>query len=105
MPTNELPRELRFPDRSENASLSDIYWAHDAIARRSGDHFTCLMLGFSCRAMLRSRGISSVLVLGVGREVENTESSLAAHAWVISRNLAVSGGILTDKYIAVAAYS
>lgn len=103
-PVSKLPTELSAKASSEHAILANVNWAHEAIAFRLGNVFTCLMLGFSARAMLRSRGCVGILVLGVGRNREETLPELGAHAWVICESICVAGELESRKFTAVAAY-
>ena len=105
VPIDTLPTELSRPDRSADCLLVDINWAHDAIERRMGSVFTCLMLAFSSRAMLRSRGQLGVLVLGLDRGGQKLKFDLRAHAWVVSGETVISGGGSFKSHHAVAAFS
>lgn len=87
-----------------DGKLRDIAWAHAVLTQKFGSHFTCLMLGFSARAMLRRRKYKSVLVLGVGRGDEGMKNALGAHAWVVHRDFDIAGGQTPKDYSAVAAF-
>lgn len=88
--------------------LEDVAWAHAALVRLFGTGFTCLMLAFSARAMLRRRDRPSLLVLGVKRNAEAAATpaadKLAAHAWVVSQGFEVVGGEARQGHMPVAAY-
>lgn len=105
VPIDTLPTELSRPDLSADSLLIDIDWAHDAIERRMGSVFTCLMLGFSSRAMVRSRGQLGILVLGLDRGSQKLKFDLRAHAWVVSGETVISGGGSFRNHRAVAAFS
>lgn len=104
IPLSDLPCDTNMPDRYLGHPLGDIIWAHAVLRRRFSKHFTCLMLAFSARAMLRRRGYPSVLVLGVNRDQDTSERSLGAHAWVVYQQYEVSGGEEKESFAAVAAY-
>jgi Transglutaminase-like superfamily len=86
-----------------NSILEDIAWAHAWLARLFGRRFTCLMLAFSARAMLRRRKFSSLLVLGAKRG-QGAAEKLGAHAWVLCQGFEIVGGETRDGHIPVAAY-
>lgn len=89
---------------SDNNELENIVWAHSVLARRAKSVFTCLMIGFSARAMLQTRGYDSLLVLGVDRSGEVNQKRLGAHAWVIHKGVIFSGGDGHEKFVPVAAF-
>lgn len=99
-----LPDTLHLPDRKAYPSLADIHWAHARLRKHFRPSFTCLMLGFSARAMLRRRRVNSVLVLGVSRKCANQKGGLRAHAWVIQGQNDIVGGANRLDYIAVSAH-
>lgn len=84
--------------------LEDIAWAHAQLERRFGSQFTCLMLAFSAKAMLRRRKHSSVLILGVKRSPEAAKDKLGAHAWVLSEGYEIVGSDTRDGHAPIAAY-
>jgi hypothetical protein len=90
---------------SDKEPLKEIAWAHGLLARLFGKQFTCLMLAFSARGMLRRRKMPSLLVLGVKRSPGVTAKRLGAHAWVLSGNFEVVGGDSGGGYAPIAAYS
>lgn len=93
------------PAQSSGAMiLTDIAWAHRVISRIFGSRFTCLMLAFSVRSMLRRRGLSSLLVLGAKRRNRPSGDPLGAHAWVLCQGFEMVGGDTRDGHIAIAAY-
>ena len=92
------------PPPAGSEDLKNIAWVHALLSRRMGKHFTCLMLGFSARAMLRRRGHRSLLVLGVGKTKEEAEKRLGAHAWIIHNGYDIVGGSVRKDYTPVAAF-
>jgi len=103
VPLASLQDDKTSLSREERSALRDIVWAYGTLYRNAR-FFTCLMLGFSARALLKRRGYSGVLVLGVDRENAPFKSNLLAHAWVMYQGLDVAGGELKNQYVAVAAY-
>lgn len=55
-----------------------VLWAIDAAAAKSRSETLCLPRALAAQSMLRRRGITSRVCLGVARE----QGNLAAHAWV-----------------------
>lgn len=101
---SDLPEHTETLRSLKNDDLANIAWAHHALSRKCGKHFTCLMLGISARAMLRRRGYSSFLVLGANRGTSTAEAALGAHAWVICEKYEIAGGDKKGEYTAVAAF-
>ncbi|MEO1187952.1 MAG: lasso peptide biosynthesis B2 protein [Pseudomonadota bacterium] len=104
VPLDSLPRRSWRPKHIKDSVIGDVVWAHAIIEARLEVVFTCLMIGFSSRAMLRRRGYDSLLVLGVGRSGDQQDKNLAAHAWVVYRDWDISGGTNKHEYSAVSAY-
>lgn len=70
------------------AQVRAIRWAVGAAAPWLPFRTLCLQQAIAARAMLRRRGIASVLHLGVG---DPTGSKLEAHAWLDAGGLQVTG--------------
>lgn len=102
---DNVPTILKAPHRSANTDIHNIAWAHAKFAQRFDNLFTCLMLGFSARAMMRRRGYPSLLVLGASRKPKSEGNTLRAHAWVIYQDMDIAGGSIRSDYALVAAYS
>jgi Transglutaminase-like superfamily len=103
VPLQAEPMTGRSARASGDRVLQDIAWAHVWLARLFKTRFTCLMLALSARGMLRRRGMTSVLVLGVKRGAER-DNRLGAHAWILSRGYEIVGGDTRDGHVPVAAY-
>lgn len=101
---SSVPLDIVQPNLEAGQELTDIVWAYGALSRHAR-YFTCLMLGFSARALCRRRGFPSVMVLGVERETKKAKLNLNAHAWVVHREFDIAGGAQRKGYTAVAAYS
>lgn len=99
-----VPREIAVPGAADGIMLSDIAWAHKRLGQSSRGVFTCLMLGFSARAMLGRRGAEGILVLGAGRTTGEKKTELGAHAWVIHGRYDIAGGGERKDYSPVAAF-
>jgi hypothetical protein len=71
----------RPPRRSRRFAADEVgwvLWAIDAAAAKSRKETLCLPRALATHSMLRRRGVTSRVCLGVARE----EDKLAAHAWV-----------------------
>jgi Transglutaminase-like superfamily len=82
---NRPPRHVR---RFATDEIGWVLWAIDAAAAKFRKEVLCLPRALATHAMLRRRGITSRLCLGVARE----QDKLAAHAWVeVGEDRAVAG--------------
>jgi Transglutaminase-like superfamily len=72
---NRPPRQVR---RFAADETGWVLWAIDAAAAKFRKETLCLPRALATHAMLRRRGITSRVCLGVARE----QDKLAAHAWV-----------------------
>jgi hypothetical protein len=72
---NRPPRHVR---RFTADETSRVLWAIDAAAAKFRTETLCLPRALATHSMLRRRGVTSRVCLGVAREREK----LAAHAWV-----------------------
>jgi Transglutaminase-like superfamily len=79
------PRQVR---RFAADEIGWVLWAVDSAAAKSRTETLCLPRALATHAMLRRRGITSRVCLGVARQ----QTKLAAHAWV-----EVSGGRAIDS--------
>jgi len=65
----------------------------------------CLVNAFALHWMLKRRGISSTIHLGVTKGGTENDSQLAAHAWVESKGLSLVGAELKDQYTRIASFN
>ncbi len=67
----------------DDITAKEISWAINAVNRRLGDVYTCLMKAMAAQWMLNRRHISSTLVLGTCTE-RGVDGKLVikAHAWL-----------------------
>ena len=68
----------------------DVSWAVQAVARHLPFRFVCLPQAMAAQRMLRRRGISSTLYLGVAPD-RATPNAIQAHAWLRAGNKIVTG--------------
>jgi hypothetical protein len=85
------------------AGAEDVGWAVRAAARRTPWTSACLAQALTCAWMLKRRGLSGILYLGVRRgEVE--DASLLAHAWLRLGNRILTGAGGQSGYTIVARF-
>jgi len=78
------------PIRATPSSAVAVAWAVTAVARRLPGCNTCLVKALATDVMLRRRGLSSTLHLGVRPPGLGT---LDAHAWIDSDGAVVMGAL------------
>ncbi len=71
-------------------------------ARRLPWHSTCLVMALAARAMLRRRGIASVMRFGMRR---GEDGQLEAHAWLEAGGGVVCGGPAAEGFVPIASFS
>lgn len=81
-------RQPRRTSREPDAMRREVSWAITAAARRAPWRALCLEQAIAAQAMLRRRGVASVLHYGV----KAGGGDLAAHAWVTVEGRDVVGG-------------
>lgn len=91
---------------SQLTTAREIASAHQVLLVLFGTRFTCLMHALSARGMLRARGISSTLILGVNRkDSAGGTAKLGAHAWVKCETMDIVGHEGSETFIPVAVYN
>jgi hypothetical protein len=81
-----------------------IAWALGAVAPRTPWKSTCLVKALAGSCMLRLRGIPASIALGVAKS-ESTPDGIAAHAWLSSGGVCITGGAEREGYRLLAQYS
>ena len=82
----------------KDVSLATITWAVEAVSRRIPGGRTCLVEALTADVMLRRRGCTPMLHLGVRKEGEG-RPPIAGHAWVVCDDRIVVGRIADlDEY-------
>ena len=77
-----------------------VAWSVETIGRKPWLGSSCLPQALAAQAMLRRRGISSRLCLGVAQD----EGNLAAHAWVEVGKEVVIGGTEIARFARLAEF-
>ena len=85
--------------------LSRISWAVRTMSRSTPWESACLAQALAAKAMLRCRGITSTLYLGLAKEQKDGQSALLAHAWLRSGSMILTGGQGKDQYTVVATFA
>lgn len=106
VPLSRLARWLRSPAPSFRMSAAEqtairVRWAILAVARRLPGTFVCFPQSLAAYAMLRRRGIPSVLCYGVNRSPAN---ELRAHTWLKVGELTVVGGEAAPEFTMVSTF-
>lgn len=65
----------------------------------------CLVQSLAAMAMLRRRGITGTLYLGVARNVDGAPMPIDAHAWLCCGSMTVTGAIANRQFVTVACFS
>ncbi len=70
-----------------------VGWAVQAAACRTPWESTCLVQALAGAIMLRIRGMSAIITLGVTKDdLHRPDEPLAAHAWLCCRSQTLTGG-------------
>jgi hypothetical protein len=80
---------------------TDLPWALEAIGRRFQWSRQCLVQAMAAQWMLRRRGLTGTLYLGVRKDDAN---ALAAHAWLRSGSDILVGGERRQEFRVVAMF-
>jgi hypothetical protein len=91
-------------EQSVTQSADRLAWALNAVAARTPWKSTCLVKALAGSCMLRLRGIPATVALGVAKS-ESTPDGFAAHAWLSSGGVCITGGAEHEGYQVLAQYS
>lgn len=84
-----------------DAPCQRVGWAIRCASRRTPWLSNCLAQALTGKIMLRRRGIASTLYLGVAKGGQN---NLAAHAWLRSGEIILTGGYNLAQYTVIASF-
>jgi Transglutaminase-like superfamily len=87
------------PSGPASPAARPIGWALAAAARRAPWRALCLEQALAAKMMLRRRGITSTMYLGVATH------PVKAHAWVRVGDVNVTGGSEVDRFAVVATFA
>ena len=88
--------------RQEGLTPQQVAWAVEAVAGHAPWASTCLMRALAGHVLLRRRGISSVLTLGVA--TTGTSGTIVAHAWLRCGESVLIGGRGTHHFAPLASF-
>lgn len=90
------------PQPSQQTVIRQVAWAIRGVSRRTPWQSNCLTQAVAGQLMLRRRRIAGTLYLGVLKEGQN---ALAAHAWLQSNEIIVTGDGQLDRFRVIACFS
>lgn len=94
--------EAAAPSAPEHPRLAEeIGWAVTRVARHVPFRAVCLPQAIAAQAMLRRRGIRSVMHFGAAR---GTDKPLAAHAWLDAGGVEVTGYPVAEGFTEIACF-
>jgi hypothetical protein len=91
-------------EQSVTQSGDRIARALGAVAQRTPWKSTCLTKALAGSCMLRLRGIPATVALGVAKS-ESTPYGIAAHAWLSSGGVCITGAAERERYRVLAQYT
>ena len=94
-------REPKVPHEIRLVKLRRIRWAIITTARRVPWRARCFQQGFAAQAMLRRRGVPSVLYYGAAQD---DKSGLLAHVWVRAGDIDVVGCEIAYRFATLATF-
>jgi hypothetical protein len=88
-------------DPAQFVPVRQVAWAMRIASRRLPWRCKCLEQGLAGKLMLRRRGISHTLYLGVA----TTEAGLEAHAWLRSGSFIVTGAEGRERFTVISTFA
>ena len=82
-------------------SASHISWVVTLISSKTPWESKCLVQALTAQRMLKSKGISTTIYLGVRKE----GNEMKAHAWLRCGEYYVTGGAIREQYTVVAKFA
>ena len=109
IPFNKLRRRMgKHKEESRENETKDVYkiashisWVVTLIASKTPWESKCLVQALTAQRMLKKKGISSTIYLGVGK----SGNEMKAHAWLRCGEYYVTGGAIRDQYTVVAKFA
>jgi len=90
-------------DEPEHKDIAErVSWAVQTASRHIPWECKCLTQAIAGKGMLRLRGISSTLYLGVNKD---EDEKLKAHAWLRSGDMTVIGADCMDQFKVISTFS
>ena len=109
VPFNKLRKRMgKHKEESSEKETRDVYkiashisWVVTLISSKTPWESKCLVQALTAQRMLKSKGISTTIYLGV-RKAEN---EMKAHAWLRCGEYYVTGGAIREQYTVVAKFA
>ena len=97
-----LRRQKHTRTAENETAVRRVAWAVRRTSRYTPWRSNCLAKAIAGRCMLRRRRIASTLYFGMTR---GSDSQLAAHAWLQSGGMTLTGGSNLERYSIVATFT
>lgn len=103
VPFREFTARVSRPSRRarRKTDMRRLRWAVDAWGRRVPWKAACFQRGLALQAMLRRRGVPSVMHYGIAKEADD---ALKAHVWLSVDGDVVIGGEEAHRFACVATF-
>lgn len=109
VPFNKLRKRMgKHKEESSEKETRDVYkiashisWVVTLISSKTPWESKCLVQALTAQRMLKSKGISTTIYLGVRKE----ENEMKAHAWLRCGEYYVTGGAIREQYTVVAKFA
>ena len=99
--TSAITRQMISPEPRE-IDVDHLRWAVNAAARRLPLRTKCIETALCLQAMLRRRGVASILHYGVRRD---DQGALGAHVWLTIDGAYVIGGECAPEFACLATFA
>ena len=101
-PSDPRAQQARAPGVAEDARLAEeIGWAVTRAANHVPFKAVCLPQAMAARAMLKRRGVASVMHFGAAK---GDDTPLDAHAWLDAAGVRVTGYPVGEKFAEIACF-
>ena len=102
VPFNKLRKRMgKHKEESADKIASHISWVVTLISSKTPWESKCLVQALTAQRMLKSKGISTTIYLGVRKE----GNEMKAHAWLRCGEYYVTGGAIREQYTVVAKFA
>ena len=101
VPFNKLRKRMGKETMDVYKIASHISWVVTLISSKTLWESKCLVQALTAQRMLKSKGISTTIYLGVRKE----GNEMKAHAWLRCGEYYVTGGAIREQYTVVAKFA
>lgn len=110
MPFNKLKNRMGNLKKESHSEVDlasyriarDISWAVTNASRHTPWESKCLVQALTAQRMMRKKGISTTIYLGVRKDGKN---EIIAHAWIRCGSYYLTGGEFREQYAVVAKFT